>query len=238
MGSYLEALRALVATYKSIDLFRVVMYDAGACFEANARATRGLGLHYVMQLNEAQPTLFADARPVVASAPEHVVELADQGGRVCYRIRLTRELEGFLDWKHLRTIVHTHQETLAKDGAVLRRGDHYFITSLVPTAFDPTGWARLIRARWRVENNNHHTFDTALAEDDHPGFKENVIGALNLIILRRIAYNAMALYRARTLRAEAKRLMPWRDLIREVHIALITATAAAVNGLRARAPPA
>jgi hypothetical protein len=237
MGTFLPALTELVETYKGIDLFRVVMYDAGACSEANAHGTRKLGLHYVMQLNDAQPTLFAEARRVLECAPEHVIEFADQGGRVRYRLRMTRELEGFLDWEHLRTVIHIHRETLGKDRTVVRHGDRYFVSSLADTALDAEAWVRLIRARWAVENNNHHTFDTALAEDARPWFKEAPVGALNLIILRRIAYNAMALFRARTLRAEANRLMPWRDLIRQVFIALITATEEAVNGLRARAPP-
>lgn len=237
MGSYLTALTKLVDTYKGIDLFRVVMYDAGACSEANARGTRALGLHYVMQLNSAQPTLFADAQRILAHAQEHVVELPDQAGRVRYRLRVTRELEGFLDWQHLRTVVHIHRENLRPDGAVVRQGNRYFISSLAHDSLTPKEWARLIRARWAVENNNHHTFDTALAEDGHPWFKEHPIGALNLIILRRIAYNAMALFRARTLRAETNRLMPWRDLIGQVFIALINATEEAMNGLRARAPP-
>ena len=101
----------------------------------------------------------------------------------------------------------------------------------------PRARARLIRARWAVENNNHHTFDTALAEDARPWFHEHPVGALDVIILRRIAYNAMALFRARTLRADAHHLMPWRALTRQVLIALISATEAAVIGLRARAPP-
>ena len=45
MGAYVAAVADLVRAYESIDLFRVVMYDAGACSEANARATRWMGLH-------------------------------------------------------------------------------------------------------------------------------------------------------------------------------------------------
>lgn len=60
---------------------------------------------------------------------------------------------------------------------------------------------------------------------------------LDIVILRRIAYNAMALFRARTLRADANRLMPWRELTRLVYAAIMTATEEAVNSLRARAPP-
>jgi len=52
MGSFMDALRALVAAYAGLDLFRVVMYDAGACSEANARGIRDLKLQYVMQLTD------------------------------------------------------------------------------------------------------------------------------------------------------------------------------------------
>jgi len=237
MGAYLLALRQLVATFGSLDLFRVVMYDAGACSEANARGTRDLGLHYVMQLNEAQPTLFSEARTVLGREAEHPIELTDQEGRVRYRVRITRELEGYLDWEHLRTVVHVRRERLSPSGAVTGVGDRYFVSSLSHDSLSPKEWACLIRARWGVENNNHHTFDTILAEDERPWFQEHPVGALNLTILRRIAYNAMALFRARTLRADANRLMPWRELTRLVYAAIITATEEAVNGLRTRAPP-
>ena len=53
------------------------------------------------------------------------------------------------------------------------------------------------------------TLDTALAEDARPWFHEHPVGALDVIILRRIAYNAMALFRARTLRADAHHRSPY-----------------------------
>jgi hypothetical protein len=237
MGTYLDAVGALVATYKGIDLFRVVMYDAGASSEANARGTRALGLHYVMQLNQAQPTLFAEARRVLELAPVHVVELEEQGGHVRYQLRVSTELSGFLDWDHLRTVIHVHRQTVDRHGAVTRQGNRYFMTSLAADALEPASWARLIKSRWGVENNCHHTFDSALAEDERPWFQEHPAGAMNLVLLRRLAFNLMALYRARTLRADTNRLMPWRELVRQVHVALITATKEALDGLRIRAPP-
>jgi hypothetical protein len=193
--------------------------------------------NYVMQLNEAQPTLFAEARRLLEAAPVHVVELDEQAGRVRYQLRISSEIQGFLDWEHLRTVIHVRRETIDRRGMVTRQGDRYFITSLSDTTLGPAAWARLIKARWAVENNCHHTFDAALGEDDRPWFQEHPVGALNVILLRRLAYNAMAIFRARTLRAESNRLMPWRDLVRQVLIALIAATEEAVNGLRARAPP-
>ena len=119
-----------------------------------------------------------------------------------HQLRITNEIEGFLDWQHLRTVVHVRRETIDRHGAVTRQGDRYFITSLRDTALVPVEWARIIKARWAVENNCHHTFDAALDEDDRPWFQEHPVGALNVILLRRVAYNAMAIFRARTLRAE------------------------------------
>ena len=44
-----------VYTYLALTLF--VTYDAGACSEANARAVRDRGLHYLFGLKGSQPTL-------------------------------------------------------------------------------------------------------------------------------------------------------------------------------------
>lgn len=113
-----------------------------------------------------------------------------------YRVRITRELEGYLDWEHLRTVVHVRRERLSTSGGVTSVGDRYFVSSLSHESLSPKEWARLIRARWGVENNNHHTFDTILAEDERPGFQEHPAGGLNLTILRRIAYGRRSAARA------------------------------------------
>ena len=55
-----------------------------------------------------------------------------------------------------------------------------------------------------------------------------------MMLLRRIAYNILALFRAVTQRSENRRQTPWRDIVRWVYQALIAATAEDVEGLRAR----
>ena len=212
------------------------MYDAGACSEANARGTRALGLHYVMQLTAGQPNLFAEAKRILPLAPVHVFETGAKSARVRYTVRLTEGMAAFLDWDHLKTVVHVHRDTLRPDGSVVPGGDRYFASSLASIALSAEGWATLIRARWGVENNCHHTFDTAFAEDERVWFSADPTGALNIILLRRLAYNAMTLLRARTLRGESTRMMPWKDLIRWVYNALIAATQATIGGLRTRVP--
>ena len=237
MGAYVAAVADLVRAYESIDLFRVVMYDAGACSEANARATRGMGLHYVMVLNDAQPTLHREARRMLDAAGDQpsVFDEVEQGIR--YSVELTSEMAGYLDWQHLRTVVRIRREVLDTRGQVLSAGARVFVSSLRCDALSPRQWLRLTRARWGVENNCHHTFDTAPAEDARPWIVTDPVGALNVILLRRIAYNLMTLLRSRTLRGELSRLSPWKDLIRHVYNALVAATDRTVADIRPRDPP-
>ena len=55
-----------------------------------------------------------------------------------------------------------------------------------------------------------------------------------VMILRRIAYNQINLYRSETLRSCEARLTPFRDLLRWVYQTLIAATADDVLTLRSR----
>jgi len=240
MGTYKAALTALVEKYKSIDLFRVAMYDAGACSEANARFTRTLGLHYVMVLNEAQPTLHAEARRVLGDLPrdQALCVLDDTRQNVRYSVWLTEGMQGYLDWSHLHTVLRVERDVLDEQGRARSTGERFFVTSLRPKALEPEQWVTLLRARWGVENNCHHTFDTVFHEDTSTWFSASPQGALVIILLRRIAYTLAALFRSHTLRTEATRLTPWRDLLRWTRNALITASQATVAGLRPRpAPP-
>jgi asparagine N-glycosylation enzyme membrane subunit Stt3 len=59
-----------------------------------------------------------------------------------------------------------------------------------------------------------------------------------VLLLRRIAYNLLALLRDVTQRSEDTRGTPWKDLMRWMHNALIALTDADVLGLRARTVPA
>jgi len=136
-----------LSTYASLDLFRVVMYDAGACSQANARATRGLGLHYVMVLNEAQPTLHAEAKRL-DMGPGTLV--TDDQKRVRYTVWRNEELAGFLDWSHLKTIVRVRREELDARGQVSATGERYFVTSLRQDALTPAQWATLLRSERSV----------------------------------------------------------------------------------------
>ena len=62
--------------------------------------------------------------------------------------------------------------------------------------------------------------------------------ALVIALLRRIAYNLLALFRSVTLRSEHSRSTPWKQVMRWVELALATATHDDVAGLRNRYAPA
>ncbi len=57
---------------------------------------------------------------------------------------------------------------------------------------------------------------------------------LAVLILCRIAYTILALFRSVTLRSDRNRATPWRVLLRWVRDALVAATAEHLAGLRPR----
>ena len=52
------------------------------------------------------------------------------------------------------------------------------------------------------------------------------------MLLRRIAYNLLALFRSVTQRGERERAIPWKRLMRRFHNAMLLATAEMIDGLR------
>ncbi len=57
---------------------------------------------------------------------------------------------------------------------------------------------------------------------------------LAVLLLRRIAYTLLALFRAVTLRSDDNRAMRWRVLLRWVRDALVAVTEEQLAGLRSR----
>ena len=84
---------------------------------------------------------------------------------------------------------------------------------------------------------NHWVWDAIFKEDERPWIL-SPRGMLTVMLLRRIAYNLLALFRSVTQRSEEKRRVPWKALISDVHMALATLAANDIAGLRARRSPA
>ena len=235
MGVFEQALDALMATYSRSDLFRLVTYDAGACSKDNARAVRQHGLHYLFGLKASQPTLYQEAVLWLGDRPSDEADAmtSDAHGaetvvRRLYVGEATAAPEG---WDHLRTVLRVEMETLGPNGIRARVENRYFVSSLPSSRLTSSQWLLLVRRHWGVETS-HQILDVAFEEDDHPWIAQNPRTTVVVMVLRRIAYTLLALWRGVTLRSDEQRHRPWREVMRGIELAIIKATAAQLAGLR------
>ncbi len=239
MGHFEACVRSLVETYRGIDLVRMITYDAGACSEHNGSVARELDLHYLFGLKGAQPTLLAEAERCLASLPKARADASSEdviGGRrtVVRRVFLTTEMDGFDTWKHLRTVLRVDSETLDARGNIVAKDTRYFLSSLPVSRLSHAQWLLLVRRHWGVENNCHNTLDTVFEEDDRPWIESDPRGMVVVALLRRLAYNLVTLFRTVTQRSPDRRGTPWRDLLRWLYNAVISATERDLAALRSR----
>jgi predicted transposase YbfD/YdcC len=117
-------------------------------------------------------------------------------------------------------VVRVHSEKREIEGGKLvEQEDRYYLSSLPAEQLSPEQWLRVVRGHWGVENECHNTWDKIFREDDHPWFEagqDAPQGALVVLLLRRIAYNLLTLFRSVTQRSDQNRQMPWKDLMRWV----------------------
>jgi hypothetical protein len=238
MGHFATALREVVRAYASLDLFRLVSYDAGACSLENANVVRDLKLHYLFSLKGTQPTLFEEAKRLLEHRPTTTANAVSEdvvgANIVIRRLYITEQMAGFDKWTHLRTVLRVESETRTRDGKLVVCENRYRIASLPRVALSDSQWLRVVREHWAVENQCHHTFDAVFDEDDKPWIEDSPQGALAVLLLRRVAYNMLALFRSVTQRSEERRRIPWADLLRGVAQALVAATEATLANLRPR----
>jgi hypothetical protein len=238
MGAFERALDGLIATYSRGDLFRLVTYDAGACSKDNAEAVRKHGLHYLFGLKTSQPTLYSEAQlwlgaqqPEQAKATTSDIRGTETVVRRLYVGEATAAPEG---WDHLRTVLRVEMETLDAHGRRTKHDNRYFISSLPRSRLTASQWLLLVRRHWGVETS-HQILDVAFEEDDHPWIEQNPRATVVVMVLRRIAYTLLALWRGVTLRSDEERHRPWRDVMRGIELAVIRASAAELVGLRRHA---
>jgi hypothetical protein len=237
MGQFQDSLKKLVATYGRADLFRLITYDAGACSADNAEVVRKEQLHYLFGLKGTQPTLLAEARRLLARIPLEQAQAitADVNGPwvITRRLFITSEMAGY-QWPHLETALRVRYEKRDRQGKLLEAEDRYYISSLPRPELTDEQWLLVVRLHWGVENNCHNTWDTVFKEDDHPWIEADPKGMVVVMLLRRLAYNLLALFRGVTQRSEDRRATPWRDVVRWFYNTIIAATEADLSQLRAR----
>ena len=156
--------------------------------------------------------------------------------RRVFGVLVARLPESQLDgWEHLRTVLRVESETLDPKGRRIAYENRYFVVSLPAARLTPKQWLLLVRLHGGVENNCHHTLDTAFQEDNRPWIESDPRGALAVAVLRRLAYTLLTLFRSVTQRSDERRATPWLDLLRWFYNALIAATDADLATLRPRA---
>jgi len=197
-GMFAEVFAELEAAYGT--LIEVYSGDAAFCSEANARLVAQAGKGYIFALKGNQRELWREATrllgkaTVVASTPWERY----QGTRVRYHLSRTTELEGYLDWAHLKQVWRIEKERVQPHGQV-ERENHYYLTNLHLDRFRPEQILQVVRAHWGIENNCNWTMDVVWDEDTKVWCGRGAaIQALGL--LRLMAYNLAALWRCRYLR--------------------------------------
>jgi len=241
VGHFQAAFGSLVETYGS--LFDFVTYDAGGFSRANADAVIAAGKDYLFALKDEHRTMcrLADELLAVESVVARTEDVLDNETTVVRSLRLLRADPSWSYgdgktpeqslWPHAKAFLAVEYVKVHR-GAVVERDERMFVSSYDPKRLTPAQWLLLVRSHWGVENNGHHTLDTAFAEDERPWIEADANGMLAVLLLRRIAYTLLALYRAVTLRSDEGRATRWKALLQSVRDVLVAATEDQLAGLR------
>ena len=243
VGHFQVAFKSLVATYGS--LFDLVSYDAGGFSRANADAVVAAGKDYLFALKDEHRTMCRLADELLASEPVacHTEDVLDKATTVVRSIRLLRADPSWSYgdgkgphqsvWSHAKAFLSV-EYVKVRHGEVVERDERMYVTSVALERLTVPQWLLLVRSHWGVENENHHTLDAVFREDDRPWIEADANGMLAVLLLRRIAYTMLALFRSVTLRSDESRALRWRALLAWVRDALVAAAPEHMMNLRAR----
>lgn len=218
--------------------FDIVTYDAGAYSAKNAKAVVDSGKHFLFGLKDKRKFLRQKAEAVLGQstnvqAESETVLSKKDNVRVFRRLFVAEAPNGYREIKSVRTILRVQAQTVDSAGNILTTEDRYFISSLPHNRLTFAQWLELVRRHWAVECY-HNVLDTSFVEDDHPWITHSAQGMLVVLLLRRLAYNVLSLFRSVTQRSEQNRRTPWKTLFRWVAKALEQATEEDVHALRVR----
>jgi predicted transposase YbfD/YdcC len=241
VGAFGRCFEAVLRAFS--PLFHLVTYDAGATSEENAQSVVDAGKAYLLRLKDERRFMTKAAMGWLASlgaeaALASTTDVLSKSSEeyVVRRLFLCRVRRWGICtvWAHAQTFVRVQSQRVLK-GRVTAEENRYYAASLEQDALTPAQWLSVVRHHWGVENNCHNTFDSIFREDDKPWIETSPRGALAVLLLRRIAYTLLTLFKHRTLRSEDNRLLPWRRLMKRLYNALVSATPEQLLGLRDRA---
>lgn len=242
MGHFEVAFRTLLDTFGR--LFRVVTYDAGALSEENARLVVTSGKDYVLRLKGEQRYMYKLAEELLDphDVVGQTVDVLNNRTTVMRRLVVLPVHQNWAYgdgkasheslWQHVRTFIRIESAKYV-DGVVTEPEARMYVTSLNAETLTPEQWLLLVRRHWGVESN-HHTLDTAFNEDERPWIVADGQGLLNVLVLRRIAYTLLALFRSVTQRSDEARAIRWKQLLAWVRATLLAAADEHFSELRTR----
>jgi len=236
MGVFSRALDSLMEAYGNLDLFRLVTYDAGACCRANADHIRSRSLHYLLGLKGSQPQLLYWARFSFkdrnAEAPDARTVDGKGLGQVTRSVFLLPCPDGTDEWPHLRTVVRVDSAGFDRLGHPIAE-TRYFLSSLSTDRLSAEQWLTVVRRHWAVETN-HQILDGAFQEDARPWVLHNPRLTATLMVLRRVGYTLLSIFKHVTQRSDERRTEPWHRLLTRIRDSLLLATPETFRGLRRR----
>lgn len=240
MGAFAAFWGELMKAYGTLGLFEIVTLDAGFCSLFNASVVHESDRAYVMSLKENQKELSSEARrllrPMMTQEPEAQTGWEKAHGKqIRRRLYRTCELEGYLDWSHLKQGWLVVQESRDEQGKVDVE-ERYFITNLRRGRLSPRQILSVVRGHWGIENDCNWSFDTQWKEDDVPWCtKGQALEVLGL--LRMMAYNLIQILRKRHLHkakpdSSREAPAPFRRLFVWVRQALELSRSGALNPIK------
>jgi hypothetical protein len=241
MGSFQKAFTQLKS--KHGDLFQGVTYDAGAAGQENADCVVAAQKDYLFHIKGDHRLALKMAeqllgpKQIALAQTETVISHTRSVIRKFFKHKIydwkhhtaNRFHQHF--WKHTRTVLRVHSEVW-ECGKMLSSESRYFVTSLRSHALSDMDWLALVRSHWSVENHCHCTFDKIFDEDNHLWITGDSQGALVVLILRRVVYTLLSVYRSVSLKSEEHHTRPWKTLLRWILVTLIGLNEEAVSGTR------
>ena len=150
---------------------RTITADALHTQRALASYLLGRGAHYLFTVKRNQPSLLQDIRltlaPAIARRPPDFASESpkpEHGRRERRAIRVSSELNHYLDFPGVGQVFAIQRETLEVKSGKRRLETVYGITSLYPQNASPQRLLTLNRQHWQIEAL-HHILDWSFDED-------------------------------------------------------------------------
>jgi hypothetical protein len=216
----------LEAAYGKTDMLECFSLDAGFFSRANLEDIHARNRGFIVGLKGNQPTLHAAAIAVLgedeaepAAGWDLVLQQRRNGRDVTLHFARSRDELLLWDWPCIRQVWRLRQRV--ESAGKVTEEDRYFATNLPWGRMRPKPAIAAIRAHWGIENDANWTFDAIWQEDSRAWVRQD--RALETLSLYRIlAYNAVRVWRHRTLRTSAANPLPYRRLLQVIHMALVT----------------